>query len=188
MVEQHYIIPWDNNLEIGISWIDNQHKKLLERINVLLNALVSGKSGGEITGTVRFLEKYVETHFSTEEKYMKKYNYPEYDSHKKLHQKFCRIVEDLKIEFDVLGGTKQLAVRIEKEIWNWYKIHVAKADRDFGDFLTKRNITDNEIQLSTNIEEAGRLLDGFAVYDSPDKRKKIVHDIRELLLKIEKQL
>ncbi len=38
MLEQQFeIFPWNNNLETGIDEIDEQHKKLIELLNNLLN-------------------------------------------------------------------------------------------------------------------------------------------------------
>ncbi len=71
MSEEFY--KWDKKFNTGIVWIDKQHKKLLEKINILVNAVIKREYRKEIESTIQFLEVYTKTHFSTEEKFMKKY-------------------------------------------------------------------------------------------------------------------
>lgn len=95
---QNDILQWDDRLNTGIEGIDNQHKKLLERLNFLVDAVAKGKSLFEIKNTIKFLELYVKIHFETEEKYMVKYKYSRYQEHEKQHSEFKKTVLDFKIK------------------------------------------------------------------------------------------
>ena len=81
-------IEWSLDLATGVDEIDKQHKELFQRINNLLEACNHGKGKEEVKKVIWFLEDYVITHFSEEERYMGKYDYPEYSGHKRQHLEF----------------------------------------------------------------------------------------------------
>jgi len=76
-------LTWDKILEIGNPNIDNQHKKLIEMFNVLINACSSGKGQAKLEDSFNFLIEYSIQHFSDEEAWQYNIGYPEYQKHKK---------------------------------------------------------------------------------------------------------
>ena len=68
-------VQWSDDLTTGIDKIDNQHKNLIIKVNELLQAINAGKGKRQIGSMLEFLGEYVVEHFSTEEEYMKEYNY-----------------------------------------------------------------------------------------------------------------
>ena len=145
MEDKQYTIPWDESLNTGIHWIDDQHKKLLKQIETILNAIVAGMGHSEVDNTLKFMEDYAHTHFSTEEKYMRQYNYPEYDLHEKGHRQFLTLFSDIYIDFDLAGATKSLAFKIETELWSWFKNHESETDRKFVKFLKDEKVPIEEM-------------------------------------------
>jgi len=128
-------LEWTNDLSIGVIWIDNQHKKLVERINVLTGAIEQDRGEVEIGTTLKFLDEYTKAHFDTEEKYMLRYNYPQYQLHKKVHENFKDDLKKLRDEHKYLGATADLAKEIQKRVSNWYLDHITKVDKHLGAFL-----------------------------------------------------
>lgn len=55
-------IVWTESLSIGIEAIDNQHKELLLRFDMLLNACQAGQGIKELKRLQGFLEDYIVTH------------------------------------------------------------------------------------------------------------------------------
>ena len=129
---------WTNDLTIGIIWIDNQHKKLIEKINGLSNAIKENRGEVEIGTILKFLEEYTKAHFDTEEKYMLNYQYPGYQTHKKEHELFKQDLKKLREEHKFLGASRELAQQIEKRVINWYLDHIAKVDKSMGTFLRSK--------------------------------------------------
>ena len=70
-------IKWTEDLSVGFDRIDDQHKELIERLDKFIQAMTEGKGRNEVEDVIKFLGKYVEEHFSTEETYMSKFDYPE---------------------------------------------------------------------------------------------------------------
>jgi hemerythrin len=138
-----YIIPWDDNLNTGIPWIDEQHKQLLKRIESMLNALINQECGDQIKSLIDFLVEYVHTHFNAEQSYMLRYNYPLYLAHDMQHKEFRNKLKKMKDNYALHGARRELAVGIAKELWEWYKNHICLFDKSFASFLKENHASDH---------------------------------------------
>jgi len=139
-MESKYKFAWNDRLNTGIPWIDSQHKRLLERINMLLNVVTQRKNYDETGRSLRFLEQYVKAHFATEEQFMIKHEYPGYDHHKKEHEIFKNRIAITKKKYLNKGSTKILAIQLVQEMWDWYKDHILKKDLLFSEYLKSKRI------------------------------------------------
>ena len=132
-------LTWTQELSIGVEAIDDQHKELFERINLLRTALSEGKGSHAIAETSKFLADYVLEHFSAEEHYMSRYDYPDYQHHKSEHTAFMRNLVAFKNNLDRLesegGMTSFLAIDMQRQLHDWLIHHIGKADKAFGSFL-----------------------------------------------------
>lgn len=55
------------NLETGNAMIDREHRELIQAVNRLLDACSEGKGRAFMDETIKFLNNYVNQHFSHEE-------------------------------------------------------------------------------------------------------------------------
>ena len=94
------LITWSEKYSMNIKEIDEQHKKLVEMINELHDAMKQAKSKETSLIIINKLAEYTQYHFSTEEKYMKQFVYSEYVSYKKEHEKFVGQVINYKKEYE----------------------------------------------------------------------------------------
>jgi hemerythrin len=133
------IIKWTEQLSIGISEIDLQHRELFIRINNLLKAMHEGKGKEEIQKVMEFLDDYVISHFGTEEKYMSQYNYPETSRHKEQHQNFITNFSDIKKELESGGPTSTLVIQTQRKLADWWLGHIATVDKDLGAYLIQKS-------------------------------------------------
>jgi len=98
---------WHDFLSIGVDFIDNDHKKLL-------NIMVDTKSAieaGDNNKCVKLLSSLLQEardHFSREEKYLLEVNYPGLEEHKIYHQELLikadttkRICEGIETDHDL---------------------------------------------------------------------------------------
>ncbi len=138
--KKDYALEWDNKLEIGVPWIDLQHKKLFDQVNNLINVVVKHDKYEEAGSALKFLQNYVKAHFGTEENIMLKHGFPGYNTQKKQHEYFVKRIETFSEEHIRLGSTQDLALRVARELWIWFKAHIMKADAEFGEYLKNKNI------------------------------------------------
>lgn len=128
-------IQWKESYAIGVEEVDNQHKGLFDAVNRLLDACGKGKGKEELDSVIKFLEDYVVTHFSTEEKLQKQYNYPDYESHKQLHDNFIKEFTKLKKQIETEGANARSVVLVNRVVVDWLTKHVKNIDKKVGLFL-----------------------------------------------------
>ncbi len=135
-------IEWTDSMAVGISEIDSQHRELFQSINNLLDAMSQGKGSQEIMKIIQFLEEYVVIHFSTEERYMKQTNYPDYPAHKAQHEAFAKDFAALKQEF--INHNKPTYLRLQIEVGHrlikWLLSHIGKVDKKLGKYLQEQDM------------------------------------------------
>lgn len=131
-------LEWTQDLATGSEEIDFQHKELFRRVNALLESCRQGKGKAELNIVIEFLDEYVVKHFSEEEKFMRKYEYPGHASHKTEHLKFIATFSELKKEIERQGPALDLVVKTNRMIVQWLINHISKVNRSLGMFLRAR--------------------------------------------------
>ncbi len=130
---------WTPNISVGNETLDNQHQKLLEQINFLLEAIMQEKDVSVIKDNMDFLDAYTDTHFKYEEKYMEDNNYPEIRAHKEIHAGFIKKYEDFKENLEKVGPTKELMLETQTFLGNWWVDHITIEDKKYADFIKQYN-------------------------------------------------
>lgn len=121
-------VDWTPKLAVGIKEIDEQHKILLERINMLIKSIMSGKGDQDVLNLLRFLEKYVEEHFYTEERIMLQTNDPLTEAHVDSHNQFREQFRMIYSRVKSYGVTDDSFDFIEKYIISWLLNHILEYD------------------------------------------------------------
>jgi hemerythrin len=120
------LITWGPKLMLGIQQIDEQHKKLVQLVNKLNDAMVAGHGRDAIGPTLTELVKYTQYHFATEERLMKLHGYEHSAEHKAEHAKLLRDVGDFKVRFD--AGNSMLSIELLRFLRDWLFGHIAGSD------------------------------------------------------------
>lgn len=122
-------IEWDEKkYGTGNNLIDEQHKKLVELINGLIEACSLGKGKEEIGKVLSFLENYVVTHFKDEEELMDRVACPARAENKASHDRFIQEYENFKKTYEEEGAKLSLVIKLQKTICDWFIAHVCKVD------------------------------------------------------------
>ncbi len=132
-------IEWTNDLSVGNVEIDNQHRELFNKINQLLDACNQNRGKETVGEIIHFLGEYVVTHFSTEENYMIKHNYPDYVSHKEHHTEFINTFSELKNKFETDGPGAHIVILTNRVVVAWLNSHIRNVDKLLGAFLNSLN-------------------------------------------------
>jgi len=119
---------WDDTFVSGVRLIDIRHKRLFETVNRLIDACEQGKGQKELANSLAFLSDYTVKHFSEEEELQKKYGYPEYAGHRKMHEDFKQTVREFAAELDTRGPSEELISKLKKEVGGWLVTHVKVVD------------------------------------------------------------
>jgi hemerythrin len=133
-------MEWDDRLSVGIPLIDTQHKRLIAITNNLYDAC--RQSGAIYTGFVTALHEtvdYVGYHFGTEDKIMRRINYPGYALHKKEHEMFVK--EVLKQMHDYENEKTYAPHALVRYLKDWILSHIALTDLKLGAYLVNMKKT-----------------------------------------------
>ncbi len=127
-------------MSVGDDTLDQQHQRLLEQVNRLLDAFAgvqSADSAEVIKDAFRFLDIYIDEHFTDEERYMKDHAYPELESHRSLHARFIERYRGIKERALLSEETEQTLLDLENHLARWWIDHIGGADRDYAVFIRK---------------------------------------------------
>jgi len=131
-------VDWKDEYSVGIESIDQQHKNLINLIN-MLQTTVDYSTGEEFEREcLAAVVDYTKTHFVYEEGLMSKYGYPDFEAHKAQHQKMIDKVDDLLAAYqqrpesamkDTLDFLKQWLIR-----------HINGTDKQYSDYLLSKGV------------------------------------------------
>ena len=126
---------WDSSLETGYEKVDNQHKQLVAAVNNLMEASQSGKGDSAVMETLDFLTGYAIKHFADEEKLQVDFKYPDYLTHKRLHDEFKIQVGELTQKVMKVGPTPEMINTVSFAIGSWLLNHIKGDDFRMATFV-----------------------------------------------------
>ena len=124
------MIEWEDKFSVGISIVDEEHKKFIDIINKAIYAQQHNKLDA-ISGILTDMAVYALEHFKTEETYMIDFKYYDYKSHKDEHNNFsneisnyCKKLMDGEIKIRIID-------KIIEDLMQWLNNHIQKMDKKF---------------------------------------------------------
>ncbi len=130
---------WDQKYSVGVRELDTQHKQLINILNELYEAMQAQKDKAVIGKIISELASYTKIHFSTEEKYMEKYNYSDLASQKREHEKFIEKVKIFQQDFE--SGKLALSINVASFVKEWLANHILISDKKYGPFLNSKGVS-----------------------------------------------
>jgi hemerythrin len=131
-------IDWDNSYSVGIIEFDAQHKKLVDIINELHDAMKVGKGSAVIGTILKEMVKYTVTHFSYEEKILDLHNYPRLAGQKAEHAYYVEKINSFVKEYE--SGISMMSIDVSQFLKDWLMKHIMGTDRDYSEFLNSKGV------------------------------------------------
>ena len=132
--------------EVGIAEINKQHLRLASyavEFSLIVDQMASHEPTNQewrrIDALFSKIMRYVATHFSEEEELMRKYGYPDYAAHKKLHDKFT--AEMLKLQGDINNRNVKFKKKMSSLLWDWLYHHINEVDYQYRDFFLEKGLS-----------------------------------------------
>lgn len=129
---------WASDMEIDQGPIDDDHKQLVEQVNLLHSATSEGRGQEIVEGLLKALVAYTENHLKREEQFMASIQFPQLDAHKRGHDKFMHKIHELQAKYD--GGSITVASQLSSVLRDWLSLHIRRHDKEIKYFLDKRNL------------------------------------------------
>jgi len=122
-------IEWSDALSVQIREIDAQHKQLIDIINRLHQAMIDKKGKELQKEIISEMHDYAASHFMLEERYMRRYSFPDLEDHCREHGRFAQEVAGLKARAD--SGGLILSIVILALLKEWLKNHILGTDMKY---------------------------------------------------------
>jgi len=124
------MIEWEDKFSVGISIIDEEHKKFIDIINKAIYVQQHNKLDA-ISGILTDMAMYALEHFKTEETYMIDFKYYDYKSHKDEHNNFSNKISNYCNK--LMDGENKIKIldKIIEDLKQWLNNHIQETDKKF---------------------------------------------------------
>jgi len=129
-------MSWNDEYNVGVAMIDQQHKKLFALIDKLDECLGGQVQKSDIATVVSSLVRYMQAHLLTEERLMLRHGYQDYEQHKQEHDAFTRSV----LQFDLRSSEPSMAKDLHDFLIAWWKNHILVTDKRYSPFFARKGI------------------------------------------------
>lgn len=121
-------IKWSEKYSVGLKEIDDQHKKLLAIINKLYQAFTDRVEDVVLEEILSDMAEYTEYHFKTEERYFKRFNYPNMQEHLEKHKIYVDKIKSFKEDFE---KNRKITYSVMNFLSKWIVEHIQGTDPDY---------------------------------------------------------
>lgn len=128
-------VLWTDGLSVGDPAIDGEHKRLLDLYNALVTAVNDAAEARVVQGLMNALFDFLDYHFDHEEQVMLANAYPDYISHKRVHDAFLDQLENVENHLEAGGHMGGFLLDTVAE---WLVRHIQEADAKLGAYLLQR--------------------------------------------------
>jgi len=129
---------WSDSFSVGLDTIDDQHKVLINLIDLMMLANAQGAEREELGILVQAVYNYSVVHFEFEESIMTRIEWEGFDAHKKIHDQFLATVKEAADRF--LSGKESIDSLVEL-LQSWLISHIQKKDPVYVEFFRAGGIT-----------------------------------------------
>jgi hemerythrin len=133
------LIEWTDELSLGIESIDEQHKKLVNMINALNDAMLTNSSNELLGKIFTGLATYTQKHFAYEENMFAEYGYTDSEEHKRQHNELIAQVVELKQKF-IKNPQGTMSAELMLFLKRWLTNHIMRTDKDYAEFLISKGV------------------------------------------------
>jgi hemerythrin-like metal-binding protein len=132
-------MTWTNEMSVGVTAMDDDHKKMIEIINVLHDGIMTGHKKDTLASVLGQLTEYTSFHFAREEELFLKANYLAAPAHKMEHASFVSRLSNLQERFKS-APVAMLDLELMSYLRNWLLTHIQNSDKKYGPRLNANGL------------------------------------------------
>lgn len=136
--EPSNIINWKESYNVGITHIDQDHKKLIKLLNQFTLAYDHAMSEEFEKQALNELVDYTVYHFEREEKMMREHDYPDFVAHQAKHQEMIAQVNEFVDLYDKKGH--DALKEISEFLTVWLISHINGTDKEYSQYLNDQGV------------------------------------------------
>jgi len=120
---------WKEEYSVGVAEIDFEHKRLIEAIADLSDAINAHTVESQMQHVLNQLDFYVSHHFATEERYFERFNYAGAEEHIKYHRDFEAKVAEFRKKYE--NHEEEISAELIIFLEDWLSDHMLNVDRKY---------------------------------------------------------
>jgi hemerythrin len=131
--------------DVGLAKLNQQHLRLAsyavefqQIVAELAEREPSHEDWKHIDALFSRIIRYVAEHFRDEEALMVAHHYPDYASHKKMHDKF--VEEMARIQSQINNRNVKFKGKLKTLLWSWLYGHINEVDFKYRDFFLSKGL------------------------------------------------
>lgn len=122
-------VVWKSAFALEIPTVDAEHRRFLEMMNELYDAMTRGDSDGQLRATRANLEAYAAFHFAGEDELLGAVEFPGRAGHRKQHAWFTEQLKALQMD---RSDASRATLTFMKD---WFVQHILGADREYAAWI-----------------------------------------------------
>ena len=128
---------WNKNFDLQIPSINEEHKEIFARMAQIENLSKNFADKKAVLAAFDNLVEYTLEHFQSEEAFMRKINFPEIETHKKMHADLMAKLDKYRKEYvnSVYGAFPSSVFDFFQ---NWLLTHILIADKRYAEFAKSK--------------------------------------------------
>ena len=127
-------MTWTKEMSVGVTAMDDDHKKLIDIINELHDGIAAGHKKEVLSAVLDQLVDYTKFHFAKEEELMLKASYLAVSTQKIEHASFISRISNLQERFKS-APVAMLDLELMDFLRAWLFSHIRVSDKKYGPHL-----------------------------------------------------
>ncbi len=132
-------VVWNDRISVEVEELDADHKKMVEMINDLYDAILAGNGRKNLDRLLDRLVDYTRYHFAREEAWMERIGFPDLAAHKQEHEKMAAWINTAWRDYH---SNTAMAPSLETMnlLKDWLFGHILGSDQKYAAFQRERVI------------------------------------------------
>jgi hemerythrin len=126
---------WERHYSLGIEAIDAQHRTIMDKFNVLYQAILGGEGQEKIALLIDDLIEYAQVHFRDEEELFTRHGYPKAEGQKAAHSSFKAKADAFRDSY--LKDPRINPLEVVEFLKDWIENHVLTLDMEYKEFMVR---------------------------------------------------
>ncbi len=131
-------ITWTDAFSVGVTRLDEQHKRLIGMINRLMGGSRARARSESVSELLADMADYASEHFATEEELLRRYRYPLLDSHLAAHDSFRENTTQFCLAMTL--GVEAIPEHMLKYLRAWLLHHILEDDMAYRPFFLEHGV------------------------------------------------
>lgn len=129
---------WGPDLETGYAELDREHRELLRRARLAIDAVHNGTPREVAVKLVDDFIDYANRHYSTEEGLMAAFGYPDMETHIGEHREMQGVLSTVGARYRFKGPSSLVTLLMQRVVRQWFNHHIKEHDKKMVAFLANQ--------------------------------------------------